>query len=95
MKFNYNPKAVEVAEGYPNPFNPTTTNTFTLAEDGLTTLKIYDVLGREIKTLVNEELRAGEIHRINFDGSGLSPGVYFYRLESNNKTLMRKFILMK
>jgi hypothetical protein len=88
MKINYNPKAFEVAEGYPNPFNPTITITFTLSEDRLTTLKIYDVLGREIKTLVNEELKAGEIHRINVDDSGLSSGVYFYRLESNNKSLI-------
>jgi alpha-tubulin suppressor-like RCC1 family protein len=89
------PKVFALEQNYPNPFNPTTTITFTLAEDGLTTFKIYDVLGREIKTLVNEVLKAGEIHRINFDGSGLSSGVYFYRLESNNKSLMRKFILMK
>jgi hypothetical protein len=95
MKFTYNPKVFELAKVYTNPFNPTITITFTLAEDGLTTLKIYDVLGREIKTLVNKELGAGEIHRINFDGSGISSGVYFYKLESNNNTLIRKFIFMK
>jgi hypothetical protein len=95
MKFTYNPKVFELAKVYTNPFNPTTTITFTLSEDGLTTLKIYDVLGREIKTLVNEELKAGEIHSINFDGSGLSSVVYIYRLESNNKSLIRKFIFIK
>ncbi|MCX8057452.1 MAG: T9SS type A sorting domain-containing protein, partial [Ignavibacteria bacterium] len=72
-----------------------TTIEFTLAEDGLTTLKIYDLLGREIQTLVNEELEAGKVHRVQFDGSGLTSGVYFYKLESKNKSVIKKFVLMK
>jgi hypothetical protein len=89
------PKVFALEQNYPNPFNPITTISFTLQEDGLTTLKIYDLLGREVKTLVNEELKAGQIHRINFDGSRLASGVYFYKLESKNKSMIRKFVLMK
>ncbi|MCX7875098.1 MAG: YCF48-related protein [Melioribacteraceae bacterium] len=89
------PKVFALEQNYPNPFNPTTTISFTLQEDGLTTLKIYDLLGREVKTLVNEELKAGQIHRINFDGSGLASGVYFYKLESKSMSMIRKFVLMK
>ncbi|GMU94775.1 MAG: hypothetical protein AMXMBFR50_02920 [Ignavibacterium album] len=88
-------KEFSLQQNYPNPFNPVTTITFTLAEDGLTTLKIYDILGREIETLVNNELEAGKIHRVNFDGSKLASGIYFYRLESKNHIAVRKFILMR
>ncbi|MBI5663297.1 MAG: T9SS type A sorting domain-containing protein, partial [Ignavibacterium album] len=89
------PKVFSLQQNYPNPFNPTTTITFSLQEDGLTTLKIYDILGREIQTLVDEELEAGKIHRVNFDGSKLASGIYFYRLESKNHIAERKFILMR
>lgn len=82
-------------QNYPNPFNPTTTISFTLEQDGLTTLKIYDILGREVQTLVNEELKAGQIHRINFDGSGLASGVYFYTLESKSMSESKKLVIVK
>ncbi|MCX8057453.1 MAG: T9SS type A sorting domain-containing protein [Ignavibacteria bacterium] len=85
----------ELKQNYPNPFNPNTTISFTLTEDGLTKLKIYDLLGREIQTLVNEELEAGKLHRVQFDGSRLTSGVYFYKLESKSKSTIKKFMLMK
>ena len=79
------PTKVELAENYPNPFNPSTKIKFiipsveTSRRDVFTTLKVYDVLGNEIATLVNEEKPAGE-YEVEFDGSVLTGGIYFYQL---------------
>ncbi len=88
-------KVFSLSQNYPNPFNPATTIEFTLAEDGLTTLKIYDVLGREVATLVKEELKAGVVHQVAFDASRFCSGIYFYQLESGSQTQVRKLLLMK
>ena len=82
-------------KNYPNPFNLTTTFEFTIPEDVIVILKIYDMLGQEIQTLVNDKLVAGQLYRIIFDGSKLASGIYFYKLESNNYKAIKKFILMK
>jgi hypothetical protein len=82
-------------QNYPNPFNPSTTIGFTLQESGMTSLKIYDAIGREVATLVNENLEAGVYHQKTFDASKLSSGIYFTRLTSSGKTQMRKIVLMK
>lgn len=96
LMVEYNlPEGFVLHQNYPNPFNPTTTITFSLEENGPTTLKIYDVLGREIQTLIDETLEAGKIHRFIFNGSELASGIYFYKLQSNNKSMIKKFILMK
>jgi CubicO group peptidase (beta-lactamase class C family) len=79
------PQKVFLHQNYPNPFNPTTTIQYTLPEDGNVRLTIYDILGREIATLVNERQSAGE-HRTQFDASRFASGVYFYVLESRNQT---------
>ena len=89
------PKVFSLSQNYPNPFNPSTTIEFTLAEDGLTTLKVFDILGREVSTLVKDELRAGVMHQATYSASNLSSGLYFYRLESGKQTQVRKFLLMK
>jgi hypothetical protein len=89
------PKIFALNQNYPNPFNPTTTITFTLAQDGLTTLKIYDVLGREVATLMNDNLKAGVVNTVNFNASMLSSGVYFSRLENNGNVQIKKLLLMK
>ncbi|MGB9664548.1 MAG: MXAN_6640 family putative metalloprotease [Ignavibacteria bacterium] len=89
------PSTFALYQNYPNPFNPITTISFTLAEDGFTTLKVYDLLGREIKTLVNEELKADQIYNVKFDGSELVSGIYLYKLDSKGKSIVRKFVLMK
>jgi hypothetical protein len=89
------PKVFSLSQNYPNPFNPATTITFTLSEDGWTTLKVFDILGREIQTLVNEELKAGTVHSVIFNGSELPSGIYLYRLETNNQVSVKKLILMK
>lgn len=87
-------------QNYPNPFNPSTVISWQLANNSLVTLKIYDILGNEIATLVNEYQNAGE-HSIIFDASGssfkggLASGVYFYRLKAGNNTLTKKMLYLK
>jgi hypothetical protein len=89
------PKVVALNQNYPNPFNPTTTITFTLAQDGFTTLKIYDILGREVTTLVNGEMKSGVVNTVNFNASKYSSGVYFSRLESSGNVQMKTLMLLK
>ena len=84
----------ELTQNYPNPFNPQTTINYQLPRDGMVTLKIYDMLGEEVTTLVNEFKTTGR-YNIIFDGSNLASGVYFYRLEAGNFSDSKKFILMK
>ncbi len=81
-------------QNYPNPFNPNTTIKFDIAKTGFSKLTIYDILGKEVATLVNEKLHAGE-YEIVFDGGNLSSGVYFYNLTSQNFSETRKMILLK
>lgn len=73
------PAVFSLNQNYPNPFNPSTTFEFTIPEDGLTTLKIYDLLGQEIQTIVNEELKSGA-YKFNWNASGFPSGIYFYTL---------------
>jgi enterochelin esterase family protein len=81
-------------QNYPNPFNPSTTISWYLPKSDLVTLKIYDVLGNEITTLLNEQQEAG-LHKINFNASRLSSGMYFYFLQSGNQIFTNKMILIK
>lgn len=95
--FNF-PDEYILEQNYPNPFNPTTKIRFSIPEAGLTTIKIYNLLGQEIVTLVKEYKNAGT-HEINFDASsvqgGLSSGIYLYRIQVNNFSSSKKMILMK
>ncbi len=84
----------ELSNNYPNPFNPTTTIKFTLAQSGKTQLSVYNILGQEVMVLVNKELKAGT-HSYSFNGSGLSSGLYFYILQSNDYVSVKKMILLK
>jgi hypothetical protein len=79
---------------YPNPFNPTTKISFSIAIKGFTNLKIYDVLGNEITTLINSELAAGK-YDVDFNAEVLPSGIYFYRLSVNNFSKTKKMILLK
>jgi hypothetical protein len=81
-------------QNYPNPFNPETVIGYQVPQNGLVTLKVYDVLGREVRTLVNEFQPAGT-YSVRFSGSGLSSGVYFYQLSSGNSVRMKKCLLLK
>jgi hypothetical protein len=89
------PHVFALHQNYPNPFNPTTTITFTLAKDGITTLKIYDILGREVATLVNGEMKAGIVNTVTFNASKLASGAYFSRLASNSSVQVKKLLLLK
>ncbi len=88
------PAAFELMQNYPNPFNPTTTIVFNVQGPGFVSLKVYDVLGREVATLVNRQESAGG-HTVTFDASKLPSGVYFYRLNAGNYTATKKMVLAK
>ncbi len=84
----------ELAQNYPNPFNPTTTIKYALSQENLVTLKVYDVLGREVATLVNDVRTAGP-HEVSFDASKLSSGMYIYTINAGGFTSSKKMMLMK
>jgi len=84
----------ELKQNYPNPFNPSTIISFSIPTSEFVTLKIFDVLGSEVVTLVNEEKPAGN-YEVKFDGSGLSSGIYFYTLQAGKFVETKKLILMK
>ncbi len=88
------PNEFGLEQNYPNPFNPTTAISYQLSANGFTTLKIYDAIGREVVTLVNEVKEAGT-YSAQFDGAKLSSGIYFAKLSSSGKTQIRKLVLMK
>ena len=91
---NQIPKNYELAQNYPNPFNPVTKISFALPTQGFVSLKIYDITGREIKTLVNEIKQAG-YYTVNFNSSNLSSGVYFYRIQSGDFVQTKRMVLLK
>ncbi|MBN2087341.1 T9SS type A sorting domain-containing protein [Candidatus Peregrinibacteria bacterium] len=83
-----------LAQNYPNPFNPTTNIEYSIAEAGLVELKIYNILGEEMTTLVNQFQNASK-YRIDFNAANLSSGIYFYRITSGKFTDVKKMILIK
>lgn len=88
------PVKFELAQNYPNPFNPITRIKYSVPKQSFVSIKIYDVLGREVKTLVNEMRTAGN-YEVDFNASYLASGVYFYRMESGDFTDVKKFVLLK
>jgi hypothetical protein len=88
------PKQYALLQNYPNPFNPTTTISYQLPVASQVSLKVFDVLGREVMTLVNGRQDAGA-YNFNFNASDLSSGVYFYRLQSGNFVQTKKMMLVK
>ncbi len=88
------PETFTLAQNYPNPFNPTTTIRFSLGQRQKVTLKVFDLLGREVATLINNQLNAGE-HAVTFKAKNLPSGVYVYRLQAGRFVQQRKMILMK
>jgi len=87
-------RSFSLSQNYPNPFNPTTTITYKIPNENFVTLKIYNSLGEEITTLVNEVKQAGN-YTVEFNGSSLPSGVYFYRLIAGNFVASKKMILMR
>lgn len=88
------PLEFQLSQNYPNPFNPNTTINWQLAASSFVTLKVYDVLGNEAATLINNELEAGS-HSVNFDASHLSSGIYFYTLKTGSFIQTNKMLLLK
>lgn len=97
-----NPREFSLHQNYPNPFNPSTQIEFQIANSGFVTLKVYNLLGQEVATLVNETLNAGR-YEVTFDANklprqtagGLAIGMYFYRLETSNYSDVKKMLLLK
>ncbi|CAN5605732.1 hypothetical protein BH10BAC5_BH10BAC5_21980 [soil metagenome] len=88
------PDKFALSQNYPNPFNPTTNINFDITRSGFTTLKVYDLLGRELKTLLNENLSAGS-YRVEFNAKEQASGMYFYKLSSGNYSEVKKMTLVK
>ena len=88
------PISFALSQNYPNPFNPTTNIRFEIPQVGFVSLKVYDLLGREVTTLLNEKLNPGRYER-SFNGKGLASGVYFYRLTAGTFTAIKKMLLLQ
>jgi hypothetical protein len=88
------PSTIALAQNYPNPFNPSTVIQFSLPQQEHVQLAVYDVMGREISTLVDEAATAGT-HSVRFDASRYASGVYFYRLTTPDKSITKMMTLIK
>jgi len=88
------PSTYELQQNYPNPFNPGTTIQFALPKASSVTLKLYDLLGREVATLVDGKLPPG-VHKVIFDSRKLASGVYFYRLRADDFSQTRRLMLLR
>ncbi len=91
---NQTPKEFNLHQNYPNPFNPVTNIKFDIPKSGFVKLKVFDISGKEVSTLISKEMNAGS-YTFDFDGSSLSSGVYFYKLETPDYSSIRKMILVK
>ena len=88
------PDKFSLFQNYPNPFNPTTKIKFQIAKSSFVTLKIYDILGREVETLVNEKQTAGT-YQAEWDGSIFASGIYFYKLQTESFSETKKMMLIR
>jgi hypothetical protein len=88
------PKEFSLFQNYPNPFNPQTTIKYSIPQKSVVTITVYDILGKEVSKLVNEEKLSGT-YEVQFDGSKLSSGVYFYRLHAGSFLKTKKLVLLK
>ncbi len=91
---NFVVKNYSLSQNYPNPFNPTTQINYSVAKAGFVTLKVFDVLGREVATLVNGEKSGGK-YTVNFNATNLASGIYIYQLRANGVMLTKKMSLLK
>ena len=88
------PNEFALAQNFPNPFNPSTQIVFKLKEDVEVNLTVFDLLGREVATVVDRQMKAGS-HKVTFDANDLSAGIYFYSLKAGSFTEMKKMTLIK
>ncbi len=91
---NAQPLTYSLEQNYPNPFNPSTTIEYVIPENGFVTVKIYNVLGKEVAALVDQHQTAGR-HKVSFNASNLSSGVYFYKIDAGKFTSVKKMMLVK
>ena len=90
----YLPEEITLAQNYPNPFNPSTSIQYTVSSQQFVSIKVYNVLGNEIETLVNKEKPAG-VYEVEWNATGLPSGVYFYQLKSDAFVETKKMILLR
>jgi len=88
------PAVYTLGQNYPNPFNPNTKIEFSIPKDGFVSLKVYDVLGREVASIIDKDFKAGS-YTVDYDAAKLSTGIYFYTLTSGNFIETKKMILVK
>ena len=88
------PNGYRLEQNFPNPFNPNTVIRYSVTGNKYVSLKVYNALGNEVATLVNEKQNAGT-YEVDFNGSGLSSGIYFYKFTSDNFTDTKRMILLK
>ena len=98
-KLNAVEKNIEISvfnffQNYPNPFNPTTNISYSLAENGYVQLTVYDILGKEVATLVDQQQNSG-LHSVVFDARSLASGVYFLRLQIGEFRISKKMVLLR
>jgi hypothetical protein len=89
------PDQYSLRQNYPNPFNPQTTISYSLPQTSTVTLRVYNVIGSEVASLVNNERKAAGSHTVLFNATGLSSGVYFYRLQTGNYIETKRMVLIK
>ena len=85
----------ELAQNFPNPFNPVTTIRFAVMNNEHATVKVYDIAGREVATLFNDVAQPGQMYNVQFNATGLASGIYFYVLQTPNVREVKKMQLLK
>ena len=93
-KFTEIPTEFSLSQNYPNPFNPSTVIRYSLIENSFTSLKVYDITGKEVANLVNESQDPGR-YEVTFNGSNFSSGVYFYKITAGNFSSVKRMFLIK
>ncbi|MCX6163293.1 MAG: T9SS type A sorting domain-containing protein [Ignavibacteriae bacterium] len=88
------PSEYILLQNYPNPFNPTTNIKYQITNNSFVNLKVFDVLGKEVSTLVNQNLQPGE-YEVTFNASKMTSGVYFYKLKANEFSEIKKMLFIK
>ncbi len=94
-QLNQIPTAYNLYQNYPNPFNPSTTIKFDMPERGNVTLRVYNILGQLVTTLLNNQNYSAGTHSVNFDAGRLASGIYLYKLETGNVQISKKMLLIK
>jgi hypothetical protein len=88
------PASFSLSQNYPNPFNPSTTINYSIPEGRVATIKVYDLLGKEVSTLLNEYKEAG-MHSVHFNASTLPSGIYIYTIQAGEFRASKKLLLLK